>query len=671
MSDINWYGYLAVGSVLAVAGVLFFIAFRKTKRNAAIATIVEFAAYCVMLYPTILAESFDSRYRGIESGFMSFLNTLARFRGDGYDHLAFSKQLPPEFFSIYNIIMVIINILMIAFAASFIVQLFDNLSQSFRLVWHRYNRVFVFSECNDKTVAIAESLGTCADSVSGFGKYNVVFSNRNEEDNRYSTRLGKIRAIVVNMDIGSIIGILEGKSKKIEAFLFNDEEERNLQQLNEICSDRTFRSETRIYAEVNKTHWNLYDSFIKKTTSGNENLTINLVRTEETFAYDNLFSNSIFDNFIEKKVKINELHITNKVNDINQFKTEEKTVVKKVIKILFAGVNDRTVEMFKAVLHLSQMPGYFPVIIVLDEEDRPDYLNSFVPELTSMCTKEGDSLYEFIYRGGIRAESPELTEVIKNEFIDFTFAFVNYDDDLKSSNAAIRINSLCHKFNRFGDYKLQVSIADGSIYKHWNENLLRDITIVGQKDRVYSYKSIAMSGFEELSRDIHEVRQEERYSKELKKAEEKGEECKYKKTPWEDYYNNEYNRHSVFARTLSFRYKVRFILESGQDPSVAHDPEPWLIYEHMRWNMYTRTFGYTCPVGKVRDTLADMTDKFEETRDKKIKEARDKLRSETQTHEDLVPFEFLHPNVQAYDGLKLTPDIVKAFEKYDQEHEIK
>ncbi len=664
MSDINWYAYLVVGTVIAVAGVLFFIAFRKTKKNAAIATIIEFAAYCIMLYPTVLADTHDSRYKGIESGFMSFLNTLARFRGDGYDQLAFSEQLPPEFFSVYNIIMIIINILMVAFAASFIVQLFDNLSQSFRLIGHRYNKVFVFSECNDKTVSIIESIGEYARSEENFGKYNIVVSNKDKADGRYSHRLENVRAIVVNQDVDSIVRILEGKSKNIEVFLFNEDEESNLSQLSGICSGNEFSSETRIYAEVNKTYRRLYDSFIKEITSGNDNLTISLVRTEETFAYNNLFNNSIFDNYIEKKVKINELHVASQANGITKFKTEEKLVDKKVIKILFAGVNNRTVEMFKAILHLSQMPGYFPVFIVLDEDDRPDYLNGFVPELTSGCHKEGDSLYEFIYRGGIQAESPQLTAVIEKEFLDFTFAFVNYGEDLKSSNAAIKINALCHKHNRFGDYKLQVSIADASVYKQWSGFLLRDITIVGQNDCVYSYRSIAMSALENLSREIHEVRQEESLRKAMKKAEEKGEECHYRKTPWKDYYNNEYNRHSVFARTLSFRYKIRFILEAGKDPSVAHDLEPWLIYEHMRWNMYTRSFGYTCPVGKVRDTLADMTDKFEETRDKKIKETRDKLRSETQTHEDLVSFEFLHPNVQSYDGLKLTPDIVKAFENY-------
>ncbi len=666
MSGFVWYIYLVVGALFTLSGIVFFILFRKTKKNTAIATIIEFVAYCVMLYPTILVDTADSKYKGIESGFMSFLNTLARFRGDGYDHLAFSEQLPPEFFSIYNIIMVIANILMVAFAASFIIQLFDNLSQSFRLIWHRQNKIFVFSECNEKTLSIAESIGDYAKSVEGFGKFFIVFSNNDkEEKTQFSQRLKNFQAIVVNKEVDSVVKILEGKAKWIEVFLFNEDEERNLQQLSKICSDETFRTETRIYAEVNRTHWKLYDSFIEKLTSGNDNLTINLVRTEETFAYDNLFNNSIFDNYVEKKIKINELHVTGVVNEIFQFKTEEKLVDKKVIKILIAGVNDRSIEMFKAVLHLSQMPGFFPVITVLDEEDRLDYLQSIIPELSSGCYKEGDSLYEFNYRGGIPADSTRLIDVIQKEYLDFTFAFVNYNDDLKNSNAAIRINSLCHQHNRFENYKLQVSISDASIYKEWNDVLLRDITVVGQNNHVYSYQSITMSDFEVLSKAIHEVRQEENLIKAQKKAKDNGVECTYTKTPWKDYYNNEYNRHSVFARTLSFKYKVKFILESGQDPSIAHEPDPWLIYEHMRWDMYTRTFGYSSPIGEVKDTLQEMTNKFEETKDKKLKAAREKLRSETQTHEALASFEYLHPNVQKYDGLRLTDGIVEAFMQYN------
>lgn len=664
MSDINWYCYFIIGSLLTFSGAVFFMASRKTKRNAAISTMIEFVAYGLMLYPTILADAADSRYMGIESGFMTFLNTLARFRGDGYDHLAYGEQLSPEFFSVYNIIMIAANILMIAFAASFVVQLFDNLSQSFRLIWHRYNKVMVFSECNEKTVSIAESIDEYAKSDEDFGKYNIVFSNK--EENRYSHRLEKLRAIVVNKDVDSVVKLIEGKSKSIEVFLFNGEEESNLRQLNALCDDTGFISETRIYAEVNKTHWRLYDKFIKEVTYGNAKLTINLVRTEETFAYDNLFRNSIFDNYAEKKVMINELHVVKNADGTNSFRTEEKQVVKKVIKLLFAGINDRSVEMFKAVLHLSQMPGYFPVFIVLDEEDRPDHLKSIIPDLTDGCTKEGDSLYEFIYRGGIQADSSALLDMIANEYSDFTFAFVDYGDDLKNSNAAISINALCHKHNRFGDYKLQVSISDSSVYKKWNDYLLRDISIVGQNDSVYSYRSITMSGFDKLSQKIHEVRQNEKMESARKKAEAKGEKFNYKKDPWKDYYNNEYNRHSVYARTLSFRYKVRFIKASGEDPlEAAHAFEPWLIYEHMRWNMYTRTFGYTCPAGEINKTLLDMTNRYEETREKKIRDEREKLRSETQTHEDLVSFEYLHPNVQNYDGLRLTPDIVKAFDEFN------
>ena len=185
---------------------------------------------------------------------------------------------------------------------------------------------------------------------------------------------------------------------------------------------------------------------------------------------------------------------------------------------------------------------------------------------------------------------------------------------------------------------------------------------------VYSHDFITMSDIDSLSREIHEVRQEDNLRKAEAKAKEKGEPCTYTKTPWEKYCNNEYDRHSVFARTLSFRYKVRYLVETGKDLSETKKTEPWLIYEHMRWDMYTRTLGYTCAKGELKEKLDELNRKIAKEHDPKVKdglkEQRRQLRVSAMVHEDLVVYDDLTDGIKSYDGLTLTEGIRDAFEKY-------
>ena len=126
-------------------------------------------------------------------------------------------------------------------------------------------------------------------------------------------------------------------------------------------------------------------------------------------------------------------------------------------------------------------------------------------------------------------------------------------------------------------------------------------------------------------------------------------------------------RHSVYARTLSFRHKVRYILEQGLEPSVSSQIDPWLIFEHMRWNMYTRSQGYVRPNEHLEKVLKDLNEKIRKEADKKaekeLKRQRQLIRSTAKVHEDLVHFDELPPKVKKQDRLKLTKEIVEAFEK--------
>ena len=367
--------------------------------------------------------------------------------------------------------------------------------------------------------------------------------------------------------------------------------------------------------ELSDTPWDLYDNFLKKhSSSGDDRFIINFVRTEENFVYNNLLKSSIFENAIVREDG------------------------KKEIKILIIGMNERNLEMLKAVLHLGQMPGYRLTVMVLDDKAGRDALRTKMPEVYDELDKEGDAIYRLIYKENADLNS---IEMIKEEYPDFTFAFINVGEDLKNVNVAMRLNAMRVRHADGKGYKIQVNVTRQRICNDWNAEFKENLEFVGDLKMTYNYDFITMSDIEKGTIAIHEVRHP------------KG--AKY--VSWTTYCNDEYNRHSVYARTLSFKYKVQLIhdLYDPEDELKGTEKEweiyqitdtdrPWKIYEHMRWNMYTRTMGFVLADKKLLNAAGEL---------------EKRTRSVAKVHNDLIDYYDLSKEEQDKDALKLTPEIIQ------------
>ena len=185
----------------------------------------------------------------------------------------------------------------------------------------------------------------------------------------------------------------------------------------------------------------------------------------------------------------------------------------------------------------------------------------------------------------------------------------------------------------------------------WNSDRLGNICFSGSFNMIYSRPFITMSGIETATVEIHKLRQEE------KKAAKEAKGKTYNITSWDDYCNSEYNRHSVYARTLSFFYKMKIIDKYyNSDYMLTKSPE-WMKYEHMRWDMYTRTIGYRDPDDASRQVLEKMIAGLNDPSDKELRKVIKRFRAMTGVHEDLVPYEQLPEDVKNQDSLTLTKEI--------------
>ena len=534
----------------------------------------------------------------IESVVTALLRTFNIYQGEAYERAALLEGYP-VFSGIYATLMVLTNIALLLFVAGLILKFFEGPLQRARLSVGRGKYAYIFPCCNEKTLIIAKSIDR--------EDARIIFScNSDELSPDVHEAIESMKGIYLNDTVVDIIRRCKTKAKGMEVFLFGDDEEENLEQLVKICKEleNANKGAAKVFVELSRTPWSLYDDFLEKNhAAAAGHLIINFVRSEENCVYNNLLKTSIFENARPDNGE-------------------------KKINILLIGMNERNLEMLKAVLHLGQMPGYSISVMVIDEHKGRAALRSVMPEIKDSCETMGDALYKVIYKEEVDLKTSQLEDVISGEFMEYTFAFVNAGEDLENIALALRLNALSVR-NFRKNYRIQVSVRDKSAFEKWNSPLIENIEIVGENETVYDYDFITMSDIEKGTIQIHNVR----YPQD-----------KPGSPTWVSYCNSEYNRHSVYARTLSFKYKVRIIEnEHGGDFGITSTDPVWKEYEHMRWNVYTRTLGYA---------LAD--DRL--LTDGKLSK---RVRNVAKVHNDLVPFSALSEEEQNKDALKLTPEVVE------------
>lgn len=616
MPDIQttcWYVSYALGIVLFLSGIVYLIRKKHPGEEHFLkATLFEFCAAWILYLPEELFNDVPESLPSLEiteSIFTAFLRTFNIYLGNDYSRIEFVGH--PIFSSLYATLITIVNIVMLFFVAGFIVKFLEGPVQRIRMSAGKRRYTYLFPVCNEKTLAIAESIKD--------KKVNLIFAYGDKEPGQTDKqRISDIHGLYISGSVSGVLDRIGGRAKGIEVFLFGDSEVSNLSELEKICdkAGSGMKAPVRIFVELSNTPWDLYDSFLSEHNStAGDKLIINFVRTEENFAYNNLLKNSIFENAIQT-----EKHIRD-------------------IKVLIVGMNERNLEMLKAVLHLGQMPGYRLTVMVLDEKAGRQKLKVKLPEVYDECITEGDAIYRLIYKENT---DYDMLDIVEKEFSDFTFAFVNAGNDLKNTGIAVRLNEMCLRHARKDGYRIQVNIEDRTICRSWDSDITENMDFVGDTKSTYDHDFITMSDIEKGAIAIHEVR----YPKGTDRY-----------RAWASYCNNEYNRHSVYARTLSFKHKVKLIHDM-YDPNdelkgterefeiyrVTRTNRIWKVYEHMRWNMYTRTMGFV------------LADKALLDKDGKVDK---KTRSAARVHHDLIHYSKLPKEDQDKDALELTPDIVR------------
>lgn len=616
MDDMKlWYVCLIIGIVFFVAGLFSFFINRKNKEKAfAKMSILELIAAMVLIFPDVyLNEGTINILVLIKCFLFTFLDVLKIFSGNGYEELVIDGY--PVLNTVYVIVLSLVNLSIMTAVIGFILQFLGDFIENTLFYSRKFNTVFIFSEMNEKTLSIAKSIKL--EEKKGISKNPIIFIDESSsESNRNKAK--EIDAHYTNTPFAKEISKIIKRAARLEVFIFDESEEDNLANLNEF-SELRFNGEIpyiRVYAELVNTPWDIYGNFVEHNGLPKDKVIVNLVSTNENFILNDLYENSVFDNARQM---------------------EEN----RIVDVLIVGINSKSIELIKALLPLCQMPGFELRIKVFDDKERGNLIKRIIPELKPVSDEIGDSVYSYDCFDNLNFENDQIESMVEKECPRFTFAFVSTDDNVKNINIGLRLNTLRYRLNTGSDYKIQVCVDKMNLIKNWSDELSKNIALVGGTEKLYNYEFITMSKIEKATKAIHDIRQQDK----KKQAEANGKD--YSAVSWEEYANDEFRRHSVYARTLSLKYKVDIVKSQGQGIDVFKKDDIWKKYEHMRWNMYTRAIGYI----SAKNTSINYDELNKSTR------------LVAKVHNCLVPFEELPQEEKEKDSINLTEDIAKVFEE--------
>lgn len=366
----------------------------------------------------------------------------------------------------------------------------------------------VFSELNEKTLALANSIFENNRPLFGIiPRVLIVFMDiidKKEELNLDLVEKAKrIDAILFRKDLESVHFKKDGSYRRIKFYLISEDESEKIRHSESIINQYDYTDvELFIFSEDIRT-----ELILDKNKKAN----IKITRVNDIQAL-------IYHNLDENGIKLFE----------RARRTGEK---EKVISVIIVGLGRYGKEMLKALTWYCQLEGYKLRINAFDADKKAK--EKFVaqcPELMSdkynkKFIKEGEPYYEIDIHSDMDVSVPEFENKLR-EITDATYIFVCLGDDETNLTAAARIGSLCERVEYVGDGckpVIETVIYDSNVCKKlgvtWkdiekrdeenrkkpNRNKGRyeyDILMIGDLENFYSEKTVINSelvkaGFEE------------------------------------------------------------------------------------------------------------------------------------------------------------------------------
>lgn len=542
-----------------------------------------------LFYP-IYAQDFGTNALGVFKSILISIHTVMRLfvlDGDFEIIIKFQKSLPELTGAVYSGLAAVLYVLGPALTFGFILSFFKNITAYRDLYMHFMSDLYVFSELNEKSLALASSI------KQHDKKSIIVFTDVFEQDEETSFELREkareLKAICFKKDIVDINWDMSRKSRKVYLFTIGDDEAENIQQSVKLVTRYAALRNFRLFIFSSSAESEMLFSAIP-----GDGIRVRRINPIRTLIDHGLYEkgDAIFKNAV----------------DIGESE--------KLISVVLLGLGQHGTEMLKSLAWFCQMDGYRVEINAFDKD--PLALERFTakcPELIDPSKNgtnvPGEARYKITIHSGVDFGTMRFQqEFQKIPYV--SYIFVALGDDSVNIETAMTMRMLSE---RKGIHPHIQAI----VYAPHKKNALEKVTdyrghpynidFFGDLQTSYSRETIVENQLYQVALERH-----------LKWGDER------------DFWAYEFNFHSSIAAAIHLKMrKICGMPGSGKKESelTIEERDRLEVLEHRRWNAYMRSEGFI---------YSGSTDKA----------SRNDL---AKMHNDLIPFEGLDEEEKRKDSI--------------------
>lgn len=531
-------GYLILSIAIFIVTAIVAIISRKKQRKAmSIALVGTLVAAGFLVFPLFQDEDIITRI--INTIFYVF--DIPDMKGE-WEIL---ENTTKEFFNIYKYLLYTYCILAPILTVGVIISFLDNIVNELHSRIRTSKTVHIFSNINEKSLTLAESIKD---------KNDVVIMCNAQDVNEYKKRIKDISGIILKKDINRIN--LNKYSGKIEIYEISEDEDENLNKTLELIEN-------------------------KKRTKQNITIYVFSKQEEAQIILDSTNKHNI------KTVIVNETQqmVYRVLDEVPLYKAADN----KNISALIIGAGKTGKEFIKTISWCGQMIGYTLEINVIDKNANKirQELEYKYPELISNYNIN-------FYENDIN--TVEAQKILNEKCINTNYIIVTMGKDSLNLNTAINLRRYFLEKNKKPIINLAIESSEKekqiSVLKNERGNSYDIIPFGGIKES-YNKDYIHSSYLEKLAQKVHlayspsDINLENYYKIEY-----------YKKSSKATALHIKYKLYSVLGEDYKNISKFEELLKNQQiKDELARN-------EHDRWNAYVRSDGYKlATIEKVKEYI--------------------------------------------------------------------
>lgn len=465
----------------------------------------------------------------------------------------------------YSVLFAILFVAAPLLTFGFVLSFFKNISAYRRYAFNYNSDVYVFSELNEKSLALATDLSkkNGESKKRRFFVFADVFETQEENNYELIEKAKSLGAICFKKDILAVNFSFHSKKANLFFFAIGEDQSETLGQALKLIERFKYRKNTHLYvfsagaqAEL------LLSSAFNEATAGDGpsfELKVRRVNEVRSLINHNLY-NSGYENIFASARE-----------DIDGAKKINAVVI---------GMGHHGTEMTKALSWFCQMDGYRVEINSFDlDEGAESRFIAQCPELmdprfNDNWDAEGDAQYKIKIHSGIDVETTEFYDILAS-LPKATYVFVALGNDERNIAVAVNLRSI---FKRAGfEPKIQAIVYSSDKKKALEgvanfKNQPYNIEFIGDVENSFSESVVMSSDLEKIALARHTVWGAE-----------------------SEFWQFDYNYKSSVASAIHRKMKLQCQIPGADLPPEKRaeaDRQNLRVLEHRRWNAYVRSEGY-------------------------------------------------------------------------------